>query len=138
MDTGMVVVFLLGIVVGFAIGQPQKFAKAIRSFLGRAGRGAKDLNEQYSGGRGDGRREPPRDDRYDDRDRRDDRDRDRRPDDRRDYPPQRQQRRPPTREVTCDRCRGSGRITPSGMDFSGQATRKCPDCKGYGTIEVER
>ena len=135
MDTGMIVVFLLGICVGFAIGQPQKFAKAIRSFLGRAGRGAKDLNEQYSGGK----REPPRDDRYDDRDRRDDRDRDRdrRPDDRRDYPPQRQQRRP-VREVTCERCKGSGRIKPSSMDFSGQATRKCPDCKGYGTIEVER
>jgi len=134
MDLGLILVFLLGIVVGFAIGQPKRFSKAVKGFLGRTSRGAKDLNKQYSGDRTDPLpREPERrDDRYDDRDR----DRDRH-DDRRDYPPQRQQRRP-VREVTCERCKGSGKIPAAMMDFSGQATRKCPDCKGYGTVPDDR
>lgn len=132
MPLDLVVVFLLGICVGFAIGQPQKFAKAVRGFLGKASKGAKDLNEQYSGGRREPPRDEPRDDRYDDRDR------DRDYDGRRSPPPRREQRRPPTREIPCDRCKGTGKLKPSGMDFSGQATRKCPDCRGYGTIEVER
>jgi hypothetical protein len=136
MQWDLIVAFGCGMLCMWALSNPRKAANTLRSFLGRASRGAKDLNEQYSGDRSDRRepprdRERPRDDRYDGRDRGRDRH-----DDRYVYP--RRPFIPHRREVTCERCKGSGKIKATMMDFSGQATKRCPDCDGYGTIEVER
>ena len=124
-----VIALICGMLIMYAVKVNPKGTKKFLRGIANRGKGA---------GRDESRQEerPPRQDDYDDyyreRPYRDDDRRDYR-DDRRPPPPPRRRREPPPQDYPCERCKGSGRIRVTGrMDFSGQATMRCPDCGGSG------